>query len=142
MTAIAVNGRVQAVSLSGDANNDGRLTTGEVIEARLTFNEPVHLTDGATATVTLDIGGEAVTAPCVSGSGTAALPFSHEVTEAQSPVSITLVNPNSLTVTRGSLESGTGVPASLADLGAVYPRARAQRSVPNARLPAEVVDGR
>ena len=47
MTAIAVKGqRVQAVWPSGDANNDGRLTTGEVIEARLTFNEPVHLTDG------------------------------------------------------------------------------------------------
>ena len=73
MTSIAVNGRVQAVSPSGDANNDGRLTTAEVIEARLTFNEPVHLTDGATATVTLDIGGEAVTAPCVSG-------FRHRIT--------------------------------------------------------------
>ena len=99
---------------------DGDWSSGDTVEATLTFTEAVAVdTTGGTPSVTLRLGGTAEkTAGYLRGSGTTALVFGYTLTDDDETYDSVLLDPDSLTLNGGTIRGRTsGLDALLAHSG-------------------------
>ena len=109
----AVAPYVTGVAVLPEASGDGVWTTGETIEAELTFSEAVTVT-GGTPTVEVTAGNAAKTAAYASGAGTASLVFAYPVTAADGTVTQAALTADSLALNGAALKaSASGLAAEL-----------------------------
>ena len=104
-------------------SNDADLvwTTGDAIEARIIFSEPVTVdTSQGTPTLGLVVEGRERTAEYSAGSGTDTLSFEYEVTKADGTVDEVSVTADSLALSGGTIRNDGGADAELSHPGASY----------------------
>ena len=107
--------KVIGVEIVADASGDGIWSTGESVEARLTFSEAVTVSGGPSR-IRVTIGGNARSVPYASGSGGTTLVFSTDITEGS--YSDVAVVANSLAPNGASIVSeASGIAAALAHDG-------------------------
>ncbi len=104
---------VTAVALVPDASGDWLWTSGEAIEVRVTFSEPVTVSGGA-PWLDVSIGGLPGAVSYASGSGSATLTFSYEVPAGSGALEGLAVVADSLRANRAEIVSAaTGLAAEL-----------------------------
>ena len=102
---------VTAVALMPDASGDGSWTSGESVEARLTFSEAVTVA-GGTPTVDVTVAGLPAMLGYASGSGSATLVFSVEVPETGAGLDRIAVTADSLALNGARIVAqGSGLAA-------------------------------
>ena len=110
---------VTAVALAPDASGDRSWTVGETLEVRLTFSEAVTVAGGA-PTLKVSAAGETATLDYVSGSGSAVLVFSRDVTGTDGSFSQIALTADSLALGGATLVSAvSGLAAALGHDGTV-----------------------
>ena len=113
---------VESVALRADASGDRAWTSGESIEAELTFSEEVTVTEG-TPTVSVTVGEQTLTLDYASGSGGKTLVFSRAVGEGERLSGIA-VEANSLALGGATIASkSNGTEAALGHAGTEPPDA-------------------
>ena len=107
-------------ALSAAPRTEGTWTSGDTVEATLTFSEAVTVdTTGGTPSVTLQLGGTTEkTAGYLRGSGTTALVFGYTLTDDDGTHTAMVLDPDSLTLNGGTIRGRTsGLDALLAHDG-------------------------
>ena len=107
-------------ALSAAPRTEGTWTSGDTVEATLTFSEAVTVdTTGGTPSVTLQLGGTTEkTAGYLRGSGSTALVFGYTLTDDDGTHTAMVLDPDSLTLNGGTIRSqATGFDALLAHAG-------------------------
>ena len=107
-------------SVSG-AGGDAQWSEGETVGVTVTFSEAVDVdTTGGTPSIGIGLGGTAArSAPYASGTGTTELVFEYTLVSGDGSHGSMAVNPNSLALNGGTIQSTGGVDALLAHNGTV-----------------------
>ena len=102
---------VSSIAITSTANSSNIYAAGEKVQATVTFDENVNVTD--TPQLTLKIGASDKTADYESGSGTTALVFEYTVATNDADTDGISITANSLALNNGTIKDSVGNAATL-----------------------------
>jgi large repetitive protein len=116
LSSLALSSSSGGVVSASDATVNN-LNAGDTLSATVNFNDVITVnTTGGTPTLSLNVGGTAVQATYVSGSGSNALVFTATVTSGQNDSNGVAIGVNALALNGGTLQDASGNNSSITSL--------------------------
>ncbi|PUE36523.1 Ig-like domain-containing protein [Limnohabitans sp. Hippo4] len=116
LSSLALSSSTDGVASASDATVNN-LNAGDTLSATVTFNDVITVNaSGGTPTLALNVGGTAVQATYISGSGSNALIFTATVANGQNDTNGVALNADALSLNGGTLKDASGNNTSITSL--------------------------